>query len=115
MGLDRDLSRRNPDRAAQARRGWRAAPRHHRFYLGRNSRFGYPPSGDLGAQVRLRSKPVNAGLRRWVHKYGLGNPPRGRADEIFAQTERLERAAVAALPDGIYRAGGLPRQRRQLE
>ena len=27
-------------------------------------------------------------------------------DEIFAQTERLERAAIAAIPDGVYAAEG---------
>ena len=27
-------------------------------------------------------------------------------DEIFAQTERLEREAVAAIPDGVYTAEG---------
>jgi N-methylhydantoinase B len=72
--------------------------------LGRNSRFGYPAIGDLGAQVAC----VRTGQRRleaMVDKY-TWEVLRAARDEIFAQTERLERAAVAALPDGIYRAEG---------
>jgi N-methylhydantoinase B len=72
--------------------------------LGRNSRFGYPAVGDLGAQIAC----VRTGQRRLeaiVAKYGREVIEAAR-DEIFAQTERLERAAVRAIPDGVYRAEG---------
>jgi N-methylhydantoinase B len=72
--------------------------------LGRNSRFGAPAVGDLGAQIAC----VRTGQRRLeaiVARYGLETIEAAR-DEIFAQTERLERAAVAAIPDGLYRAEG---------
>jgi N-methylhydantoinase B len=72
--------------------------------LGRNSRFGYPAVGDLGAQIAC----VRTGQRRLeaiVAKYGR-EPIDAARDEIFAQTERLERAAVAAIPDGVYHAEG---------
>jgi N-methylhydantoinase B len=72
--------------------------------LGRNSRFGYPAVGDLGAQIAC----IRTGQRRLeaiVAKYGRDTIEAAR-DEIFAQTERLERAAVAAIPDGVYVAEG---------
>ncbi len=72
--------------------------------LSRNSRFGYPAAGDLGAQIAC----VRTGQRRLeaiFAKYGAGTLDAAR-DEIFAQTERLERAAVAAIPDGVYAAEG---------
>lgn len=72
--------------------------------LGRNSRFGYPAIGDLGAQIAC----VRTGQRRLeaiVAKYGKETIDAAR-DEIFVQTERYERAAVAAIPDGVYRAEG---------
>jgi N-methylhydantoinase B len=72
--------------------------------LGRNSRFRYPAIGDLGAQIAC----VRTGQRRLeaiIAKYGADVIDAAR-DEIFAQTERYERAAVAAIPDGVYRAQG---------
>jgi N-methylhydantoinase B len=51
---------------------------------------------------------VRTGQRRLeaiVAKYGR-EPIDAARDEIFAQTERLERAAVAAIPDGVYHAEG---------
>ena len=72
--------------------------------LGRNSRFGYPAVGDLGAQIAC----VRTGQRRLeaiVAKYGKETIEAAR-DEIFAQTERYERAAIAAIPDGVYHAEG---------
>ena len=72
--------------------------------LGRNSRFSHPAVGDLGAQIAC----VRTGQRRLeaiIAKYGMDTIREAR-DEIFAQTERLERAAVAAIPDGVYRAEG---------
>jgi N-methylhydantoinase B len=72
--------------------------------LGRNSRFGYPAIGDLGAQIAC----VRTGQKRLaaiLERYGKETIESAR-EEIFAQTERFERAAVAALPDGVYRAEG---------
>ena len=72
--------------------------------LRRNSRFSHPAVGDLDAQIAC----VRTGERRLeaiIAKYGIETIREAR-DEIFAQTERLERAAVAALPDGVYRAEG---------
>jgi len=72
--------------------------------LGRNSRFSYPAVGDLGAQIAC----VRTGQRRLeaiLTKYGKATIEAAR-DDIFAQTERLERAAVGAIPDGVYRAEG---------
>lgn len=72
--------------------------------LARNSRFGYPAAGDLGAQIAC----VRTGQRRLeaiVAKYGRETLEAAR-DEIFAQTERLERTLVAAIPDGVYHAQG---------
>ncbi|HUB04266.1 MAG TPA: hydantoinase B/oxoprolinase family protein [Solirubrobacteraceae bacterium] len=72
--------------------------------LGRNSRFSHPAVGDLGAQIAC----VRTGQRRLeaiIAKYGMDTIREAR-EEIFAQTERLERAAVAALPDGVYEAEG---------
>src|SRR6266478_3483231 len=72
--------------------------------LGRNSRFSYPAVGDLGAQIAC----VRTGQRRLqaiLAKYGKDTIEAAR-DDIFAQTERLERAAVGAIPDGVYRAEG---------
>ena len=72
--------------------------------LGRNSRFSYPAIGDLGAQiacVRTGQERLSAIIRR----FGRETVDAAR-EEIFAQTERFERAAVAAIPDGEYTAEG---------
>jgi N-methylhydantoinase B len=72
--------------------------------LGRNSRFSYPAIGDLGAQIAC----INTGAARLaaiIDRHGLGTVLAAR-EAIFAQTERYERAAVAAIPDGTYVAEG---------
>jgi N-methylhydantoinase B len=72
--------------------------------LGRNSRFSYPAVGDLGAQIAC----VNTGVTRLgavIDRHGLGTVLAAR-EEIFAQTERYEREAIAVIPDGIYTAEG---------
>ncbi|NUW42659.1 hydantoinase B/oxoprolinase family protein [Nonomuraea rhodomycinica] len=72
--------------------------------IGANVRFPHATLGDLRAQVSC----VLMGQRRLseiVTRWGLGTVMAAR-DEIFAQTERMERAAIAAIPDGVYRAGG---------
>jgi N-methylhydantoinase B len=72
--------------------------------MGRNSRFSYPATGDLGAQIAC----VNTGqarLRAIIDRHGLSTVLAAR-EEIFAQTERYEREAIAAIPDGTYAAEG---------
>ena len=72
--------------------------------LGRNSRFSYPAVGDLGAQIAC----INTGATRLsaiIDRHGLDTVLAAR-EAIFAQTERFEREAVAAIPDGTYAAEG---------
>ena len=72
--------------------------------LGRNSRFSYPAVGDLGAQIAC----INTGANRLaaiIDRHGLETVLAAR-EAIFAQTERFEREAVAAIPDGTYTAEG---------
>jgi N-methylhydantoinase B len=72
--------------------------------LGRNSRFTYPAVGDLGAQIAC----VKTGQRRLaliIERYGLDVIADAK-EEIFAQSERFEREAVAAIPDGRFSAEG---------
>lgn len=69
-----------------------------------NSRFGHLLVGDLNAQVaamRTGEARFRAILDRFGHETVLA-----ARDEIFAQSERLEREAVAAIPDGTYTASG---------
>lgn len=69
-----------------------------------NSRFGYALIGDLNAQVaamRTGEARFKAVLDRFGYEAVLG-----ARDEIFRQSEQLERAAVAAIPDGTYTAQG---------
>ena len=72
--------------------------------LGRNSRFSYPARGDLMAQIAC-TRTGDLRLRAIVERFGLETVHAAR-DAIFEQTERIERAAVAAIPDGIYEAEG---------
>lgn len=72
--------------------------------LTRNGRFSYPARGDLYAQIAcVRNGQVR--LSEIVQRFGEETLAAAR-DEIFEQTERLERAAVSALPDGTYAAEG---------
>jgi N-methylhydantoinase B len=72
--------------------------------LGRNSRFSYPAIGDLGAQIAC-ARTGQDRLSAIFDRYGVETIAAAR-DDIFAQTERFERQAVAAIPDGVYRAEG---------
>ena len=72
--------------------------------LGRNSRFSYPARGDLMAQIAC-ARTGEKRLRAIVERFGLETVHAAR-DAIFEQTERVERAAVAAIPDGVYEAEG---------
>lgn len=72
--------------------------------LTRNGRFPYPARGDLFAQIAC-IKTGQDRLARLVQRYGI-ETVRAAREQIFDQTERLERAAVRAIPDGIYSAEG---------
>ena len=72
--------------------------------LGRNSRFPYPARGDLMAQIAC-ARTGDKRLRAIVERFGLETVHAAR-DAIFEQTERVERTAVAAIPDGVYEAEG---------
>ncbi|MEU1863833.1 hydantoinase B/oxoprolinase family protein [Streptomyces gardneri] len=72
--------------------------------IARNVRFPQPTLGDMRAQVacaRTGAKRFAEIVRRW----GLQTVLAAR-DAIFAQTERLEREQIAAIPDGVYEATG---------
>lgn len=72
--------------------------------IGRNSRFFHGAIGDLGAQIAC----CHTGARRLpeiFERFGAESVLAAR-DEIFGQSERLERAFVAGIPDGTYRAEG---------
>ena len=57
------------------------------------------PRSPARAPASARLAAIIAPLRAWRRSTAA-------RDEIFAQTERFERAAVAAIPDGVYRAEG---------
>jgi N-methylhydantoinase B len=70
----------------------------------RNSRFGHGVIGDMNAQVaacRTGEARFHALLERFDYETVLA-----ARDEIFRQSEQLEREAVAAIPDGTYTAEG---------
>ena len=72
--------------------------------LARNSRFPHSAIGDLHAQIAVS----RTGERRFadiLDRFGKDTVAAAR-EEIFAQSERLDRAAIAAIPDGVYRAEG---------
>ncbi len=72
--------------------------------IGRNSRFYHGAVGDLGAQIAC----CHTGAKRLPEIFRRFGPQTvlDARDEIFAQAERLERAFIAAIPDGVYRAEG---------
>ncbi|MCW3006215.1 MAG: hypothetical protein JWP17_841 [Solirubrobacterales bacterium] len=72
--------------------------------LGLNSRFSYPAMGDLGAQIAC-VRTGQSRLEAIIGRFGTETLELAR-EEIFAQTERFERAAIAAIPDGTYQAEG---------
>ncbi|MBP0448663.1 hydantoinase B/oxoprolinase family protein [Kitasatospora sp. RG8] len=72
--------------------------------IARNVRFPQPTLGDMRAQVAC----ARTGARRFaeiVRRWGSETVLAAR-DAIFAQTERLEREQIAAIPDGVYVATG---------
>ena len=72
--------------------------------LRRNGRFGYSLVGDMNAQVAA-CRTGEARFQAILDRYGYDTYLEAR-DEIYRQSEELERAAVAQIPDGTYRAEG---------
>ncbi len=72
--------------------------------LRRNSRFGEATIGDMNAQIAA-GRTGEVRLRALFDRFGAETIAAAR-DEIFRQTEELEREAVAAVPDGDYNAEG---------
>jgi N-methylhydantoinase B len=72
--------------------------------LRRNGRFGYSLVGDMNAQVAA-CRTGELRFRAILDRYGYDTYLEAR-DEIYRQSEELERAAVAAIPDGTYQTEG---------
>ena len=73
-------------------------------FLQRNSRFGYGLIGDMNAQIAAcRTGEIR--LQAVLDRFGQETVGFAR-DEIFRQSEELERESVSAIPDGVYRAEG---------
>jgi N-methylhydantoinase B len=72
--------------------------------LRRNGRFGYSLVGDMNAQVAA-CRTGEARFRAILDRFGYETYLAAR-DEIYRQSEALERESVAAIPDGTYRAEG---------
>ncbi|HWE80470.1 MAG TPA: hydantoinase B/oxoprolinase family protein, partial [Gaiellaceae bacterium] len=72
--------------------------------LARNSRFSYPAVGDLNAQIAC-ARTGERRLSAIIERFGTETVAAAR-DEIFAQTEQLERIAIGEIPDGVYEAEG---------
>ncbi|HEX3590292.1 MAG TPA: hydantoinase B/oxoprolinase family protein [Pseudonocardiaceae bacterium] len=73
--------------------------------IARNVRFPYPTSGDMHAMIAC----ITMGERRLqeiVRRFGLETLELAR-DEIFRQTEVLERDTIQSIPDGVYAAEGV--------
>ena len=70
-----------------------------------NVRFPYPTNGDMHAMIAC-IKMGEKRLQELVERYGLSTLELAR-DEIFRQTEVLERSMISRIPDGIYAAEGV--------
>jgi N-methylhydantoinase B len=70
----------------------------------RNSRFGDIAVGDMNAQIAA-CMTGEARFKAILDRFGW-DLYAGAREEIYRQSEALEREAVAALPDGVYEAGG---------
>lgn len=73
-------------------------------FLRRNSRFGAVLIGDLHAQIAAGETGAQR-LRALLDRFGHDTVDAAR-QAIFAQSERLEREAITAIPDGVYLAEG---------
>jgi N-methylhydantoinase B len=72
--------------------------------LRRNGRFGYSLVGDMNAQVAA-CRTGETRFKEILDRFGL-DAYRSAREEIFRQSEALERASVADVPDGTYKAEG---------
>jgi N-methylhydantoinase B len=72
--------------------------------LRRNGRFGYSLIGDMNAQVAA-CRTGEARFHAILDRFGYDTYVAAR-EEIYRQSEQLEREAVTALPDGTYGAEG---------
>lgn len=70
-----------------------------------NVRFPYPTTGDMRAMIACITMGENR-LQELVTRFGIETLEQAR-DEIFRQTEVLERAVIAEIPDGTYLAEGV--------
>jgi N-methylhydantoinase B len=73
--------------------------------IARNVRFPYPTSGDMHAMIACITMGEKR-LQELVERFGLETLELAR-DEIFRQTEILEREMIDAIPDGVYAAEGV--------
>jgi len=73
-------------------------------FLRRNSRFGYGLIGDMNAQIAAcRTGEIR--LQAVLDRFGQNTVSLAR-DEIFRQSEELERKSVSDIPDGVYTSEG---------
>jgi N-methylhydantoinase B len=73
-------------------------------FLRRGSRLGYELIGDFNAQVAA-CRTGEERVRKMLDRVGL-DVFLSAKENIFAQSEAIHRAAVAAIPDGTFRASG---------
>jgi N-methylhydantoinase B len=73
-------------------------------FMRRNSRFGFTLVGDMNAQIAA-GRTGEQRFRGILDRFGYDTIIAAR-DEIFRQSEALERAVVSAIPDGVYKADG---------
>ncbi|MFC4222461.1 hydantoinase B/oxoprolinase family protein [Lysinibacter cavernae] len=70
-----------------------------------NVRFPYQTIGDMNAMIAaLRMGTIR--MQELVERYGTDTLNAAR-DEIFRQTEEIERETVRGIPDGVYEAEGV--------
>lgn len=74
-------------------------------FLTRNSRLARSIWGDMHAQIAA-CRTGEQQLQALYTRFGA-DVVRDAANEVFAQSERLDREQVARVPDGVYRAEGV--------
>lgn len=70
-----------------------------------NVRFPYQTIGDMHAMIAALRMGTTR-MKELVGRYGMGQLDAAR-DEIFRQTEEIERETVRNIPDGVYEAEGV--------
>lgn len=70
-----------------------------------NVRFPYQTIGDMHAMIAALRMGTTR-MKELVGRYGMDQLDAAR-DEIFRQTEEIERETVRAIPDGVYEAEGV--------